>query len=265
MNLTFAIKSQARSVSVDLVHDPEWEKFVMASACYEPEVVNAMIRFVRPGDYVIDAGANLGFFTVMLSKLVGEEGEVLAFEPDPKFLAQLHANLELNDCKNVQTFDKVLWHTDEDIGFHLNELGGYSSVLHYSCGTIKSMNVTARSLDSFIDDAPKFRLIKIDCEGSEERILHGAEQMLLRGIDFVIVEMNPHLMPHMRTTEKMIRDYMSELGYQMFLLNPYGDAPRPIGPDEVLIETGYDEDYPLNVLFSTETKVNEAWAPETPR
>ncbi len=223
MKLTFDVKAQGKGVAINLIEDPEWESWLLSNSCYEPEVVNAMIRFVRPGDFVIDAGANLGFFTVMLSKLVGDAGEVLAFEPDPKFLARLKANLELNDCKNVQTFDKVLWHTDEDIGFHLNELGGYSSVLHYSCGTTASMNVTARSLDSFIEDAPKFRLIKIDCEGAEERVLHGAEQMLIRGVDFVIAEMNPHLMPHMGTSEKMIRDYMAELGYQFFLLNPPRD------------------------------------------
>jgi FkbM family methyltransferase len=263
MKIGFEVKLREQKVAIELIDAPEWEAFLKkgGGACYEPEVVNAMMRFVKPGDYVIDCGANLGFFTTILSQLVGPTGEVLAFEPDPKFFARLKANLALNHAENVQTFDTVLWHADEEgVGFYLNELGGYSSVLHYSCGTTDSLTVTARSLDSFInDEETKFRLIKIDCEGAEERILHGAERLLRTGIDCVILEMNPHLMPHMNTSETIIRDYMRSLGYDLFLLNPYGDPPVPFSSGDVLISPGKDEDFIFNVLFSTKEKVNAAW------
>ena len=261
MKLSFEVKSSARSVIVNLTDDPEWKNYMESGSCYEPEVVNAMLRFVKPGDFVIDAGANLGFFTVMLSQLVGPTGEVMAFEPDPKFLPRLKANLELNHANNVQVFDTVLWDGDESgVDFHLTEMGGYSSVLQFDKGVTGKLTVTARALDSFIDEAPLFRLLKIDCEGAEERILHGAEQLLQMGIDCVIAEMNPHLMPHMSTSESIIRDYMSSLGYDFFLLNPYGGPPKLLRPGDVLITPGDDADHPFNVLFSTEAKVDAAWA-----
>ena len=264
MKLSFEVKSSSRTVTIELADDPEWKCYIECGTCYEPEVVNAMLRFVKPGDFAIDCGANLGFFTAMLSKLVGPTGEVLAFEPDPKFFPRLQANLALNGADNVQAFDTVLWHQDEeDLNFHLTEKAGYSSVLQFMYGIESSVTVTARSLDSLVIDDVPFRCIKIDCEGSEERILHGAERLLRTGVDCVIIELNPHLMPHMDTSEAFIRDYMHSLGYDFFLLNPYGDKPMLLRSDETLASLIGEDKYKqfmFNVLFSTEAKVDKAWS-----
>ena len=55
-----------------------------------------MSRVVKPGDYCVDVGAHIGYFTLLLSRLVGETGYVLAFEPGTNNLPKLKRNLELN-------------------------------------------------------------------------------------------------------------------------------------------------------------------------
>jgi FkbM family methyltransferase len=68
---------------------------------YEPEVTAFLQREVRRGDRAIDLGANIGYFTLLLAKLVGPEGHVIAFEPDSENFALLEQNVRANDFENV--------------------------------------------------------------------------------------------------------------------------------------------------------------------
>jgi len=63
---------------------------------------------IRPGMRVVEAGANLGVYTLLFSRLVGPTGKVFAFEPDPRLFAALQRNLERNDIRNVVAIPKAL-------------------------------------------------------------------------------------------------------------------------------------------------------------
>ena len=63
--------------------------------CCEPEVARVMGRVVREGDSVIDVGANVGYFTLLLARLVGERGSVIAFEPAQGSFSKLRENIKL--------------------------------------------------------------------------------------------------------------------------------------------------------------------------
>jgi hypothetical protein len=75
---------------------------------YEPDVSHILGKVLREGDVVIDVGANIGFFTVLASLLVGPAGRVVAFEPEADNLARLRANLAHNVCKNVTVIEKAV-------------------------------------------------------------------------------------------------------------------------------------------------------------
>src|SRR6266550_2713563 len=98
------------------------------------EVGNVMIRVVQPGDSVIDAGANLGFFSMFMSQLVGPSGKVLAIEPDPNVRSNMELSLAQNKIENVAVCDYVLWNEpDCSINFNVyTGWNGYSSVVLYS-------------------------------------------------------------------------------------------------------------------------------------
>ena len=74
---------------------------VLSSGTYEPEETRLFRSKCRPGDTVIDVGANVGWYTVIASKLVGKKGRVIAFEPEPVNFAILKKNVLANGCENV--------------------------------------------------------------------------------------------------------------------------------------------------------------------
>lgn len=80
------------------------------------------------GDKVIDAGANIGIFTVMSSVLVGDSGLVLAIEPDPENLSGLKKNIELNNLRNVIVINIAL-HNESGKNIKLYQNGVMSKII----------------------------------------------------------------------------------------------------------------------------------------
>src|SRR4029079_15787548 len=132
---------------------------------YEPEVANVIKRFVKPGDVVVDAGASIGFFTCLMSKVVGGDGLVLAFEPNLESFENLERNVyDKRNLANVRTFRIALWDRDlSELKLWSVDRLGYTSYLHYYSATSCEI-VEARSLDSLLPRTNLPRLIKIDCE-----------------------------------------------------------------------------------------------------
>src|SRR5580700_7501265 len=100
VNLTFTFVDRKINFAMEIDYASKTDQELLAclrnGGCPEPEVCNLMVRVSRPGDYVIDGGANIGFFTVLLSKLVGLDGHVLAFEPGQNNFFKLQENVKLN-------------------------------------------------------------------------------------------------------------------------------------------------------------------------
>src|SRR5579864_4256644 len=101
-NLHIDMTVRERNIKFDLTYDPGFiadvctRQFLLHNGAGEPEVVHVMRRAIRPGDFVIDGGANIGFMTLIMSRLVGEQGHVEAFEPATVNFKKLRKNLELN-------------------------------------------------------------------------------------------------------------------------------------------------------------------------
>jgi len=153
----------------------------------EPEVQEALAELVKPGQTVYDVGANIGFFTILCSRLVGPQGRVYAFEPIPQNLATLRHNVTLNALSNVTIVDKALSSATGTAemfvspwsAFHsLNVEGATKQDNHGpETGEITVQTVT---LDEFVGGegvrAPD--LVKIDVEGAELIVVDGMRETL---------------------------------------------------------------------------------------
>ena len=133
--------------------------------------------YIKEGDMVIDVGANIGYFTIMLSKLVGEKGIVHAFEPEDYNYNLLQYNIDLNKCKNVvshkmaladTSYKGKLYISDECMGMHRMYESKYCSK--------DTQNVAVATLDRIIGEK-KVSFIKLDAEGYEYKIIRGAEKL----------------------------------------------------------------------------------------
>jgi FkbM family methyltransferase len=153
----------------------QWRSFLYGT--WEPEVVKALTEAVQPGSCALDIGAHIGFYTLVLSKLVGPKGVVISFEMMSETFQVLAENIRLNQCGQVRTINKALMDRSCELRVAVSSpdlLPGTASVVNG--GTSDTLNVQAVSLDDFMRDRPeRVDFMKIDVEGAESLVLQGAK------------------------------------------------------------------------------------------
>jgi FkbM family methyltransferase len=154
----------------------------------EPSVQLALERIIRPGMTVFDIGANVGFFTVIAARLVGDGGTVVAFEPLPENVAAIHHNVELNGFgSRVRVEQAAVGDSDGVASFVVREMGGWGHV-----GAGGSLAVQTVMLDARISagQVPVPDLIKLDIEGGEVAALAGLRSTLADHRPVILVELH---------------------------------------------------------------------------
>lgn len=152
---------------------------------FEWEEFSLMKEYFKSGGTFLDIGANTGYYSLVASRLAGQEGAVLAIEPNPIMYNRCLFNLGLNEkTENVKTFeiglaDKV---GEFSLGIHPGNLGGASIMQEYGEHTIKIKCVPLVDLLGE-QNVKKLDFMKIDVEGAEPLILNhffeNAEKELL--------------------------------------------------------------------------------------
>ena len=219
----------------------------------EPEVVHAMLKIVHPGDSVVDGGANVGFFTLILSKLVGPTGKVIAVEPGEENLANLKHNIEINSCTNFEVIEKALWSEATRLPMFFYQDGGGNSAWAHEEGDNPTM-VQTTTLDTICCTiCPK--LIKMDIEGAEEEALEGGRHMLRTHFPFVICEVNDEALKKSGASGQTLRAHMFCRGYHAFALPFHGGLPAQI-PNNTRIDK---HKLNTNIMFTTLQRVGDEW------
>ncbi|OGJ15851.1 hypothetical protein A3K73_01650 [Candidatus Pacearchaeota archaeon RBG_13_36_9] len=208
-----AVLDKKRNISGKFIKVP----FVNTNSDHtlEPWVLESYTKKYVPkeGDTVVDAGAFYGIFTIYASKLVGKNGRVIAFEPEPFSYKVLKKNLKLNNIENVLVVRKGLWRKNGILNF--SGRGGVSSlILNYGKDFNKKIRVT--TLDNALKPLrnPKINFIKMDIEGAEIEAIKGMEETIKKDKpNFAIASY--HKLNNQQTkgdVEKLLRDR----GYSVF-------------------------------------------------
>ncbi|MFL5950849.1 MAG: FkbM family methyltransferase [Gaiellaceae bacterium] len=169
------------------------------SGVWEPNVTAAFARLLRAGDVCIDAGAHIGYYTVLASSLVGPRGHVYAFEPSPANYGTLMENLELNRATNVTARNVAL--ALEEGSRVLNEGPGTNT----GRATLRvpqaerdvgrpQVTVPVRALPTEVpeEEWARIRVVKIDVEGFELEVLRSLEPVFELGSPLaVFLELTP--------------------------------------------------------------------------
>lgn len=237
-----------------------------AGLFYEPDVSAAIVRIVQPGDVVVDVGANIGFFSLLMGLLVGPEGSVVGFEPGDNNIPRLNANIALTKLENIFLVDKPASSAAGQISFYLNADNSGGNALwdpaefpgNERCKKEpEKVTLQATTIDAEIArlglSTPK--LIKVDTEGAEHQVLTGARG-LLEGckVPYVIAELHEFGLAKMGSSQMGLRGYMEGLGYSTFAIYNSGCLPKLIPPG-----TRVASPYIMNVLFSTPENVGRIW------
>lgn len=135
----------------------------------EPEQTAAMAAAIRPGNVFFDIGANVGYYSILASRIVGPDGKVIAFEPVPRNIEFLQRHIEINNAANVIVKPIAMSKTNGTVRFSL----GLDSAMGH-IGESGELEVETTTLDVVIDElgvTPD--VMKIDVEGSERDVFLG--------------------------------------------------------------------------------------------
>lgn len=155
----------------------------------EPEY-DLLPDLVRPGNWVLDIGANVGHYTKRFSELVGPQGRVIAFEPTPTTFSLLAANTQLFAHPNVTLLNAAVSDKTELVGMAIPQFGsGLTNYYeaHLAPAKEDGLSVLTLAVDSLGLDHP-IGLVKIDAEDHEMFVLAGMEKLIARHHPVLIVE-----------------------------------------------------------------------------
>jgi FkbM family methyltransferase len=187
----------------------------IVAGLYEQDVTRLFNGLVREGMGVADLGANLGYYTLLASRIVGESGYVYAFEPDPTAYAYLKGNIELNGCCNVLAVRQAISDTNGMMNF-MRDPQGAEGFLTREVRVERSIAVETISLDSFFAGQgwPAINAIKMDVEGSERAALIGMSELRRRNPELkLIMEFNRGALQRAGVPPGSLATILVELGF----------------------------------------------------
>lgn len=198
---------------------------------YEPATAQVFSSVLRPGDGVLDIGANIGYFTLLASRLVGPAGSVHAFEPAPSIVNRLETNVRLNALTNVEIHRLAVSGTAGEVRLHvassdhqglssLRDLGQHDDVIR----------VPAQPVDALLPRLPRVALAKLDIEGAEYLALQGMTGLLKRDRPVLIVEVADAFLRAVAGNAEVVAGFLRERSYSLFRIRldrvtPLADLP----------------------------------------
>ncbi|HKI21375.1 MAG TPA: FkbM family methyltransferase [Isosphaeraceae bacterium] len=233
----FRIAGRATVDGLTIYLDPRDEVITPAILVYgEWEIGESaeMRRLIRPGDTVVDVGANVGWYTLLASSRVGDSGRVIAFEPAQGSLSLLRKSITANYRSNVSVEPKALSDRRGSITLHIHETNrGGHSILE-DAGRTASVEVETVTLDEYLGGREsEIGLVKIDVEGAEGLVLAGMRETLRKRLPrTVIVEFNPSAVRRTGLDPEDVLRRVLEPGYRVRTLEVWS------GRSTTMDETG---------------------------
>lgn len=247
-----------RGRAISFVFDPEsWVHRLMRDQVtahgYEPGTWALMQALLREGDWVVDVGAHIGVFSCLAGALVGPSGRVIAFEPDAVNFSRLAYHRQANHLDQIELHRSVVGDKAALVDFYINadNDGGHAlwePGLHgFNAKTREQRREPQRKIQTRLDDyivGQPVRLIKIDTEGAELRVLRGGADVLVRHRPYVIAECNGFGLEQMGDSEPALVSFMADRGYRAFRVLDEAPFLRPREAADTV-----NASYVYNLLF----------------
>jgi FkbM family methyltransferase len=160
---------------------------------YEPQVIRGLLSTVQSGWTAVDIGAHVGYFALLLSKIVGPEGKVIAFEPVAENHRTLQENVQLNDCRNVILEKRAVTSVSGQVTMRSND----TDQLTYTSSLVHGQpiaEVDAVSLDDyFAGFQERVQFVMMDVEGAEGAVIKGMRATLKHNSPTILIELHGFL------------------------------------------------------------------------
>jgi FkbM family methyltransferase len=204
---------------------PGESNFGYVTGTSEPDTQNTMKARIKPGDCFWDIGCNVGFLTVIGARLVGEAGQVYAFDPVPRHAELARHNVESNGLSQVKVFQKALAAANGTVKFAVAAIPAQSTLTAdgFAREGATVIEVETVTVDGLIRDqgmrSPA--VVKIDVEG--------AEMDVLRGMAKTLAEHRPIILLDTHGTHIECAALLTEAGY---FCSTTADPEKPLQPSQ---------------------------------
>ncbi len=214
-------------------------------------------RLIRPDDVVLDIGANLGAHTLHLARCVGPGGKVVAFEPTAFAFHKLVTNVGLNPALSQRILAEQIMLVEKPGAVLVPRIHASWPLtsqrdLHQKHGgrLMATDGAYATSLDEYLERAAieRIRLVKMDVDGYECRVLRGGMATLKRERPLLIMELAPYALAEAGHSLEELLDILGTLGYTLTALRSGQPLPTEPGVLRELIPSGYS----INALAKPE-------------
>jgi len=176
----------------------------------EPHLQRAIRRFVSAGDTTYDIGANIGYVSLSLAKQVGQKGRVIAFEPVPRNVDLLRANVRNNQLQNIQVFDVAASDRQGEAVIRIADNHSMASLIwHKNVPSAVELVIKTVAIDDLVSagELPAPSFVKIDVEGGEGLVLLGMRGTISAAKPVLFIETSD-------AGRQTAWSMLSELGYR---------------------------------------------------
>jgi FkbM family methyltransferase len=191
---------------------------------YEPELREIFRAVLPPGGVGLDIGANVGWHTLLMASLVGDQGRVLAAEPNPSIRTRLLDHLDINRLRQVDVIPFVIADCEGVVEFFAPGADDAASasghVLRPEASIRGTMQLETRRLDTIASESQikRLDLIKIDVEGFEWPVLQGGEQTIAKFRPHIVFEYDAAYTSRGGGDPNSITDFFRSHRYRLFAI-----------------------------------------------
>ncbi len=190
---------------------------------WEPFETSLVLRLLRPGAVFVDVGANIGYFSVLAASVVGAQGTVFAFEPDPENFRLLRANAELNGLEHCITAVEAalaeapgegrLFLSADNLGDH-QVYAGDAPRSSVPIALLHGGQYLAEHLQ-------RLDLLKVDTQGAEFQVMTGLLPLLqaLQQPPRIIIELTPHSLRAAGSSGRALLELLATLGQPLWIID----------------------------------------------
>jgi FkbM family methyltransferase len=187
----------------------------------EPLQTQLAMREIGRGDVALDIGAHIGYYTLIFAKLVGDEGKVFAFEPDPDNFALLERNIRANGYRNVILERKAVSNLTGRVRLYLSEESSGGHTLFAYHDRRQQLEVDAVRLDDYFKHyTGRIDYIKMDIEGAEAEAIRGMPNLLRTHETLKLVtEFAPHHIKMSGIEPEEFLKMLARHGFELYNVN----------------------------------------------
>jgi FkbM family methyltransferase len=183
---------------------------------HEPLNTRMLAKQLREGMTCFDIGANIGYYTLLESRIVGKNGKIIAMEPSPVNFSKLQKNIQMEGAKNIELFNLAGGNKDGKIKFLLKKQSNLSRIVSEDEITPSDniIEVPIRKLDGFLQDLSleKLDFLRMDVEGYEFYIYEGIRNSVKKYKPDMQIEIHAHHLGERKTRELL--EKIKEDGYE---------------------------------------------------